>query len=197
MVQARQAWWTDPDALGGVSPERLVFLDECGVLTTLSRLRGRSLRGARACASAPFGHWTRVTLLGALGAEGIVGAMSVEAATSSAVFYAYLDQVLLPKLRRTKPDAVLVMDNLAAHKTAQVRALLDASGFAYRYLPAYSPDLNPIEPAWAKVKATLRRVAAPSADALHKACGPALAAITPQDAAGFLRHCGYCRGCPH
>lgn len=195
MAQARQAWRTDPDALGGVSPERLVFLDECGVLTTLSRLRGRSPRGMRACASTPFGHWTRVTLLGALGAEGIVGAMSVEAATSGAVFCAYLDQVLLPKLRRIKPDAVLVMDNLAAHKTAQVKALLDASGFAYRYLPPYSPDLNPIEPGWAKVKAALRRVAARSADALHKACGPALATITPQDAAGFFRHCGYGRGC--
>ena len=162
MAQARRTWWTDPDAVGGVSPERLVFLDECGVLTTLSHLHGRSPRGIRACALAPFGHWTRVTVLGALGAEGIVGAMSVAAATRGAVFCAYLEQVLLPELRRTKPDAVLVMDprkslrdfaDLAAHKTAQVRALLDASGFAYHYLPAYSPDLNPIEPAWVKVKA--------------------------------------------
>ena len=193
MAQARQAWWTDPDAVGGVSPERLVFLDECGVLTTLLRLRGRSPRGTRACASAPFGHWTRLTVLGALGAEGIVGAMSVEAATSGAVFCAYLEQVLLPALRRSKPDAVLVMDNLAAHKTVQVRALLDASGFAYRYLPAYSPDLNPIEPAWSKVKAELRRAAARTADALHEALGPALARVTPQDAAGFFRHCGYAR----
>ena len=195
MARARQAWWTDPDAVGGVSPERLVFLDECGVLTTLSRLRGRSPRGTRACASALFGHWTRLTVLGALGAEGIVGAMSVETATSGAVFCAYLEQVLLPALRRSKPDAVLVMDNLAAHKTAQVRTLLDASGFAYRYLPAYSPDLNPIEPAWAKVKAVLRRVAARTADALHKALGPALARVTPQDAAGSFRHCGYV--CPN
>ena len=193
MAQARQAWWTDPDAVGDISPERLVFLDECGVLTTLSRLRGRSPCGTRACASAPFGHWTRLTVLGALGAEGIVGAMSVEAATSGAVFCAYLKQVLLPALRWSKPDAVLVMDNLAAHKTSQVRALLDRSGFAYRYLPAYSPDLNPIEPAWAKVKAELRRVAARTVDALHKALGPALARVTPQDAAGFFRHCGYVR----
>lgn len=193
MAQARQVWWTDPDALGGVSPERLVFLDECGVLTTLSRLYGRSLRGTRACGSAPFGHWTRITVLGALGAEGIVGAMSVEAATSGAVFCAYLEQVLLPELRRSKPDAVLVMDNLAAHKTSQVRTLLDRSGFAYCYLPAYSPDLNPIEPAWAKVKAELRRVAARTADALHEALGPALNAITAQDAAGFFQHCGYIR----
>ena len=190
MAQARETWWTEADGVGGIGPERLVFLDECGVLTTLSRLHGRSPRGTRACASAPFGHRTRVTVLGALGAEGIVGAMSVEAATSAAVFHAYLDQVLLPELRRTKPDAVLIMDNLPAHKAPRVRALLDRSGVAYRYLPAYSPDLNPIEPSWAKVKAELRRVAARTADALHEACGPALAAITPQDATGFFRHCG-------
>jgi transposase len=193
VAQARETWWTEADGVGGIGPERLVSLDECGVLTTLSRLHGRSPRGTRACASAPFGHWTRVTVLGALGAEGIVGAMSVEAATSAAVFHAYLDQVLLPELRRTKPDAVLIMDNLPAHKAPRVRALLDRSGVAYRYLPAYSPDLNPIEPSWAKVKAELRRVAARTADALHEACGPALAAITPQDATGFFRHCGYKR----
>jgi len=194
VAQARLAWWTEADdGVGGIGPERLVFLDECGALTTLSRLHGRSPRGTRARASAPFGHWTRVTVLGALGTEGIVGAMSVEAATDAAVFHAYLEQVLLPGLRRAKPDAVLVMDNLPAHKAPRVRALLDRSGFAYRYLPAYSPDLNPIEPGWAKVKAELRRLAARTVDALHAACGPALAAVTPQDAAGFIRHCGYNR----
>jgi transposase len=194
VAQARLAWWTEADdGVGGIGPERLVFLDECGALTTMVRLHGRSPRGRRARASAPFGHWTRVTVLGALGTEGIVGAMSVQAATDAAVFHAYLEQVLLPELRRTKPDAVLVMDNLPAHKAPQVRALLDRSGFAYRYLPAYSPDLNPIEPGWAKVKAELRRLAARTVDALHAACGPALAAITPQDAVGFFRHCGYSR----
>lgn len=192
MAAARQAWWTEvEDGVGGISPKRLVFLDECGVLTNMVRLHGRSPRGTRACAAAPFGHWTRVTVLGALGAEGIVGAMSVEAATGAAVFHAYLDEVLLPELRRAKPDAVLVMDNLAAHKAPEVRVLLDASGFACRYLPAYSPDFNPIEPTWAKVKAELRRVAARTAEALHEALGPALDAVTPQDAAGCFRHCGY------
>ncbi len=85
------------------------------------------------------------------------------------------------------------MDNLGAHKAPAVRALLDASGFAYRYLPAYSPDLNPIEPTWAKVKTELRRVAARTVDALRTALGPALASVTPQDAAGCFRHCGYSR----
>jgi transposase len=155
VARARETWWTDPDGVGGVAPERLVFLDECGVLTTMARLHGRSPRGTRAPGSAPFGHWTRVTVLGALGAEGTVGAMGVEAATSTTVFHAHLDEVPLPELRRTKPDAVPVMDTLPAHKAPKVRALLDASGFGYRCLPAYSPDLNPIEPAWAKVKAEL------------------------------------------
>ena len=155
VAQARRAWRTDPDAAGGVSPERLVFLDECGVpekpqvcaWTSLSRLRGRSPRGQRARASAPFGHWPRVTVPGTLGAEGIVGATSMAAAASAAVFHAYLGQALLPGLRRSKPDAVLVMDprkslrdfaDLAAHKAAEVGALLDRSGLACRHLPAYS-----------------------------------------------------------
>ncbi len=119
--------------------------------------------------------------------------MSIPAATEGAVFHAYLEQVLLPELRRTRPDAVLVMDNLAAHKTQAVRALLDASGFEYRYLPRYSPDLNPIEPAWAKVKGLLRKVAARTVEAVHAALGPALAAISKEDAKGFFRHAGYAR----
>jgi hypothetical protein len=194
VAQARATWWTDAaDGVGGISPERLVFLDECGVLTNMVRLRGRSLRGTRALGAAPFGHWTRITVLGALGAGGIVGAMGVEAATGAEVFHAYLDRVLCPSCAARGPDAVLVMDNLAAHKAPRVRALLDRSGLRYRYLPAYSPDMNPIEPAWAKVKAALRRVAARTADALHEALGPALASVTPQHAAGFFRHCGYGR----
>ena len=129
--------------MGGISPERLVFLDECGALTNMACLHGRAPRGQRALGTAPAGRWERITVLGALGARGVAAAMSVEAAADAAVFTAYLDRVLLPKLREARPDAVLVMDNLAAHKTPAVRALLDASGFAYRYLPSYSPDLNP------------------------------------------------------
>lgn len=168
-----------------------MFVDECGVLTNMVRLFGRSPRGTRALGTVPAGHWTRLTVLGALGTQGMVAAMSVQAATSGAVFAAYLDQVLLPVLRRTKPDAVLVLDNLAAHKTAEVRARLDRSGFAYRYLPSYSPDLNPIELAWAKVKAELRRAAVRTTDALHQAIGPALDTITAHEASGCFRHAGY------
>jgi transposase len=190
VVAARRAWRTEA---GGIAPERLVFLDGCGVLTDMARLWGRSPRGTRACGTVPCGHWTRLTVLGALGSGGMVAAMAVEAATDGAVFHAWLDRVLLPKLRRTKPDAVLALDNLGAHKTPEVRDLLDRSGFAHRYLPSYSPDLNPIEPAWAKVKAALRRVGARTAEALHQALGPALGSITARDASGLFRHAGYGR----
>jgi transposase len=179
--------------VGGVAPERLVFLDECGVLTGMARLYGRGPRGERACGTVPCGRWTRLSLLGALGQEGILAAMSVNAATSGAVFHAYLERVLLPALRERKPDAVLVMDNLGAHKTPEVRELLDRSGFPYRYLPSYSPDLSPIEPAWSKVKGELRRVAARDVDALHRAIGPALDRVSAENARAYFRHCGYDR----
>ena len=123
----------------------------------------------------------------------MLATMSVNAATDGAVFHAYLEQVLLPELRRSKPDAVLVMDNLGAHKTPKVRELLDRSGFPYRYLPSYSPDLSPIEPAWAQVKAELRRVAARDEDALHQALGPALSRVSAENARAYFRHCGYDR----
>jgi len=158
-VQARAAWQTDEAAgIGGIAPERLVFLDESAVLTSMARRYGRSPRGQRATAKVPFGTWKRLSVLSALGIEGVLATMSVEDATDGAILAAYLEQVLLPVLREHKPDAVLVMDNLRPHKTPEVQAVLDQSGFAYRYLPAYSPDLSPIEPAWAKVKSYLRRV---------------------------------------
>jgi transposase len=194
VAQARAEWWTDPEAgVGGIAPERLVFIDECGVLTNMARLHGRSPRGERAHASVPCGTWKRVSVLGAIGSAGMIAALSLDAATDSASFAAYLEQMLLPELQTVKPDAVLVLDNLRPHKTAEVQAVLKGSGFAYRYLPPYSPDLSPIEPAWAKFKSELREVGARTVDTLHAAIGPALGGITAQDAAGFFRHCGYNR----
>jgi transposase len=191
-VQARATWQTDEVAgLGGIAPERLVFLDESAVLTNMARRYGRSPCGQRAYAKVPFGNWKRRSVLSALGIEGFLATMSIQAATDGVAFAAYLEQVLLPVLRERKPDAVLVMDNLRPHKTPEVQAVLDGSGFAYRYLPAYSPDLSPIEPAWAKVKSYLRWVAARTVEALEQALAPALDSITAQDAAGFFRHCGY------
>jgi len=195
-VQARADWQTDEAAgIGGIAPERLVFLDESAVLTNLARRYGRSPCGQRAYAQVPFGTWKRLSVLSALDSEGFLATMSIQAATDGDTFAAYLEQVLLPVLRERKPDAVLVMDNLRPHKTPEVQAVLDGSGFAYRYLPAYSPDLSPIEPAWAKVKSYLRRVAARTVEALEQALAPALDSITAQDAASFFRHCGYV--CPN
>jgi transposase len=194
VAAARAAWRTDAEAgVAEVAPERLVFLDACGVLTGMARLHGRSPRGERARGAVPLGPWARLSVLGALGHDGMLAAMSVEGATNGAVFHAYLERVLLPALRERKPDAVLVMDNLGAHKTPEVRELLDGSGFPYRYLPSYSPDMSPIEPAWAQVKAELRRVAARDKDALQQALGPALDRVSAANARAYFRHCGYDR----
>jgi transposase len=138
----------------------------------------------------PWGQWHRLTVIGALASEGVLAAMSIAAATSTRVFLAFVEQVLVPALRQ-RPDAILVMDNLAAHKAKVVRNALERAGVTYRYLPSYSPDLNPIEPAWAKLKARLRAKAARTLDALETELGPALAAITAQDAQGWFRLCGY------
>jgi transposase len=195
-VQARATWQTDDTAgLGGIALERLVFLDERAVLTSMARRYGRSPCGQRATATVPFGNWKRLSVLSALDSEGFLATMSVEAATDGDTFTASLEPVLLPVLREYKPDAVLVMDNLRPHKTPEVQAVLDGSGFAYRYLPAYSPDLSPIEPAWAKMTSYLRRVAARTVETLQQALAPALDSVTARDAAGFFRHCGY--ACPN
>ena len=117
-MPARAAWQTDDAAgIGGIAPERLVFLDESAVLTNMARRYGRSPRGQRATAKVPFGNWKRLSVLSTLGIEGVLATMSVEDATDGAIFAAYLEQVLLPVLRERKPDAVLVMDNLRPHKT--------------------------------------------------------------------------------
>ena len=117
--------------------------------------------------------------------------MSIERATDTAVFLAYLDRVLIPELRRTKPDAAVVMDNLSPHRAPAVRARLEAAGFELILLPRYAPDLNPIEPTWSKVKEALRAAAARTVAAVEAALSDALARVTPADARGWFRHCGY------
>ncbi len=145
-----------------IGADRLVFVDESGVTTKMTRTHARAPRGQRAHGAVPFGSWRRLTVLGALSTEGMVAAMSIEAATSTPVFLAYLEQVLVPELRRVKPDAVVVMENLRPHKAGAVGQVLEAAGLGLIYLPRYSPDLNPIEPGWSKVKTRLRAKAARS-----------------------------------
>ena len=157
----------------------------------MTRAYARAGRGRRALGKVPWGRWERLTVLGALAlGGGMAASMSVAAATGTAVFLAFAEQVLAPALR-ARPGAVVVMDNLAAHKAEAVRAALDRAGLGHRYLPPYSPDLNPIEPAWSKLKARLRAEGARSREALEAALGPALATITAQDARAWFRLSGY------
>jgi transposase len=187
VAAARAAW---REELAKVDPRHLVFLDESGVDTRLTRSCARAAPGQRAVGKVPGGHWERLTVIGALGRDGVVASMSIAAATSGAVFLAFVEQVLVPALRY-RPNAIVVMDNLSAHKGEQVRAALEAAKVTYRYLPSYSPDLNPIEACWSKLKGWLRTKAARSLEALEAELGPALAAITAQDAQGWFRFCGY------
>jgi transposase len=138
----------------------------------------------------PWGHWRRLTVIGALALDGMVASMSIAAATGTAVFLAFVEQVLAPALKE-RPEAIVVMDNLAAHKAEAVRAALDRAGLGHRYLPPYSPDFNPIEPAWSKLKTRLRTAGARTLEELEAALGPALAAITAHDAQAWFHHCGY------
>ena len=156
----------------------------------MTRAHARAPRGVRAIGRVPWGHWRRLTVIGALARDGLCACMSIAAATSTAVFQAFVEQVLAPALR-DRSDAILVMDNLAAHKARAVRDALAAAGIHYRYLPAYSPDLNPIEPCWAKLKARLRARGARTLAALEAELSPALATVTSQDATGWFRLCGY------
>jgi transposase len=187
VAEARAAWRAE---LAGVDPTRLVFIDETGIDTRMTRAYARAARGQRATGKVPWGRWERLTVLGALALDGVVASRSVAAATGTAVFLAFTEEVLVPALR-DRPDALVVMDNLGAHKAEKVRAALDRAGLAHRYLPSYSPDMIPIEPAWSKLKAGLRAVGARSKEALEAALGPALAAITAQDAHGWFRLAGY------
>jgi hypothetical protein len=126
--------------------ERLVFLDESGVTTKMARTHAPAPWGQRAYGSIPLGSWRRLTVLGALACEGLIASMSIEAATSTSVLLAYLEQVLVPKLRQVKPDAILVMDNLRPHRATEVREMLAQAGIRLLYLPRYSPEFNPIDP---------------------------------------------------
>jgi transposase len=188
VAAARAAWRTE--VMGQVDPDRLVFLDESGLDTRLTRAYARAPGGQRAIGRVPGGNWRRLTILGALARTGLVAVMTVAAATSTAVFLAFIEMVLIPLLH-ARPGAMLVMDNLAPHKAASVRAALRQAGLEHRYLPAYSPDLNPIEPCWSKLKGELRSAAPRSLDALNDALPSALGAITPDDAQAWFHHCGY------
>ena len=187
-LKAERAAWREEFA--GVDPARLVFVDESGASTAMDRTHGRCASGKRVDGPVPHGHWKVVTLTAAVRLDGVPASacLAFDGATDSACFEAYVERCLVPALR---PGDIVVMDNLACHKTAEVARLIEAAGARVRYLPAYSPDLNPIERLFSKLKAALRSAAARSVDALIEAMGEALRAVLPGDIVGWFAHSGY------
>jgi len=181
----REAWRKDTSE---IDPAKMIFLDESGVTTEMTRRYGRTTGGQRVDEGVPAGHWKTLTILGAIRLSGWVATMTIEAATDGDVFLGYVEQVLAPQLQR---GDIVVMDNLAAHKVDGVKELIEARGAELRYLPPYSPDFNPIESCWSKVKQFLRNVKARSVEVLDLSVADALATVTPQNIQACFRHCGY------
>ena len=154
----------------------------------MQRTRGRGLRGQRGVGYVPHGHWKLLSTVAALTVRGIVTAMSFDGATDTPTFVSFVEHFLTPVLR---PGQVVVLDNLAPHKSSRVEALIAAAGARVLYLPPYSPDYNPIENAISKMKTVLRREARWDINGLYESLGHAIGALTPTDAQYFLRHCGY------
>jgi len=167
------------------------FLDESGALTNLVRTYGRSDCGRRCVGYTPQGHWKVMTAVAAVRLDGLTAPFTIDCPMDGEVFGVYVDRVLVPTLR---PGDVVVMDNLTAHKRPQVKELIEAAGASVLYLPPYSPDYNPIEMIWSKVKRLLRSIAARTVDSLHDAFGVAFTAVTTADIRGCFRHCGYTTG---
>ena len=169
---------------------RLVFIDETAVTTKMVRQYGRCPRGERLVAKVPHGHWKTMTLVAALRIDCITAPYVIDGAMDGPTFLAYVEQVLVPTLVK---DDIVFMDNLRTHKVDGVREAIEAAGATLLYLPAYSPDLNPIEQAFAKLKAALRKGAARTVKALWKLIGKLLKTFAPEECANYFRHAGYGR----
>jgi transposase len=185
VAAAREAW---RDRQPSLDPDRLVFIDETWATTNMTRQYGRAPRGQRLVASVPHGHWKTSTFVAGLRTTGLTAPLVIDGAMNGDIFRAYVEQVLAPTL--TAGD-IVILDNLASHKVAGVREAIEARGASLVYLPPYSPDLNPIEQAFAKLKALLRKLAARTVHALWDALGDILARFTPQECANYLTNAGY------
>jgi transposase len=172
----------------GVDPARLVFVDECGTHTSMTRRRARAVRGRRAPGSVPRNRGPVTTLLAGVSLAGMSPAMTVEGGTDTAVFATYLEHFLLPAL---PAGTVVVVDNVGAHQPERIRQLVAAAGCELVFLPAYSPDLSPIEEAFSKIKALVKAAAARTRAALDRAIAAALEAVTATDVTGWFSHAGY------
>jgi len=171
-----------------VEPERLVFVDECGTHTSMAPIYGYAPRGERLRLSVPRKRGKNTTLLSSMTVGGMGPSLALEGATTARVFETYVKKVLAPEL---KEGQMVIMDNLGAHRPKRVRQLIEQRGCQLIYLPSYSPDYNPIEEAFAKIKNLLREAAARTKEALVEAIGVALGAVTAADARGFFEHAGY------
>jgi transposase len=171
-----------------MDPAAFVFLDETGATTNMIRRYGWAPKGERLVDAAPFGHWRTTTFIAGLRATGIIAPLVLDGPMNGEAFLAYVEQFLAPAL---SPGDVVVMDNLAAHKVAGVREAIAAVGASILYLPPYSPDLNPIEQMFAKLKALLRKAAARTRDALWDTIGRLLDAFSPAECCNYLQNSGY------
>ena len=185
MAEAPERWKAGQ---AGLDPTKLVFIDETGTNTKMVRAYGRCRKGQRLIGRQPFGHWKTTTFTAGLRCDGITAPWVLDGPMNRDAFLVYIDKVLGPTLRK---DDVVVMDNLPAHKGETVKALVEARGARLLFLPPYSPDLNPIELAFAKLKALLRKAAERTVDALWDRIGLVLDAFTPQECANYFRHDGY------
>ena len=168
--------------------ERLVFIDESGAKTNMTRLYGRAKNGARAVDSAPGGHWSTTTMISSIRLDGSTAPMVVNGPTNKEVFKVYVEKFLLPTLQK---GDVVILDNLSAHKSKEIRELIESVGAVLWYLPPYSPDLKPIEKMWSKIKAILRKLKACTEKELITAIAKALEAIIAKDVKGWFESCGY------
>jgi transposase len=185
VLRRREAWF---EGQLDLDPARLVFIDETWVSTNMARLRGRAPRGQRLRAAVPHGHWKTTTFVAGLRQDGIVAPFVLDGPMNRRAFETYVARVLAPELR---PGDVVIMDNLSSHKGPRVRELIEATGASLRYLPPYSPDFNPIENAFAKLKALLRKAAERTVGALWDKIGTLLDAFTPTECTNYFAAAGY------
>ena len=185
MALARQRWRGHQPR---IVPKRLVFVDETAAATNLAPRYGWAARSERLVGEVPHGHWHTNTFVAGLTLEGVIAPLMIDGAMNAATFEQWVESALAPQLSKR---AIVVMDNLAAHKGQRVRELIEAAGAEVRYLPPYSPDLNPIELAFAKLKQALRAAGCRTWEALWKQIGEVLARIAPTECAGYFAHAGY------
>jgi transposase len=185
-VKARREAWFElqPD----LDPSKLVFVDETGATTKMARLRGRSPRGERCRAAVPHGHWKTTTLVAGLRLDGLSAPMLIDGAMDGAAFAAWVERLLVPALA---PGDIVVLDNLPAHKVTAARKAIEKAGATLLFLPPYSPDFNPIEQVFAKLKALLRKAAARTLVALEHAIAQTIEAFTPAECANYFTNSGY------